>query len=123
MPKGTYEFSIWTKVDEDMGMTQDVKFLEKSRADGHQVYFRKETLRSEIKTIVNNWALYVLQFEVQEDQSALGIFLHKKDADAPFWYDEGMIKDKNFNLYRQEPGWVIRNNYWYKLPKNWPNQR
>ena len=118
MPKGTYDFSIWTKVDEDMGMTQEVKFLENSLADAHQISFRKETLRSEIKTIVNGWALYVLSFEVLEDQSTMGIFLHKKNANAPFWYDEVLIKDKNFNLYHRESGWVMRNNYWYKLPKN-----
>jgi hypothetical protein len=118
MPKGTYDFSIWTKVDEDMGMTQDVKFLENSQADGHQIYFRRETLRSEIKTIVNGWALYELRFEVQQDNSILSIFLHKKNANAPFWYDELLIKNQEFNLYRREPGWVVRNNYWYKLPKN-----
>ena len=99
-----------------MGMTQDVKFLEKNASDGRQISFRRETLRSEIKAIVNGWALYELPFEVLEDQSIFSIFLHKKNADAPFWYDEVMIKAKDFNLYRREPGWTVRNNYWHKLP-------
>ena len=115
MPKGTYYFSIWVKVDEDQGMTQEVKLWEKSRTDGHQIYFRRETLRSSLKTIVHGWALFELPFEVQEENSSLGIFLHKQYADAPFWYDECMIKDQNFTLYHREPGWVARNNYWYKL--------
>jgi hypothetical protein len=118
MPKGTYHFSIWIKVDEDMGMTQTVKMLEKSKADGHSVKFWKEDLRNGLKTIVDGWALFELPFEVQEENSNMGIFLHKKNTDALFWYDEALIKDQHFSLYRRAPGWVIRNNYWYKLPKN-----
>ncbi len=118
IPKGQYNFSIWIKVDEDMGMTQEVNFLEKNLTDSHQVYFRKEDLRSWVKTIVNGWALFELLIEVQQDQSSLDIFLFKKNTNAVFWYDEVLIKEKNFNLYRPAPGWVNRNNYWYKLPVN-----
>lgn len=122
IPKGTYDFSIWIKVDEDMGMTQTAHFLERSQADGHAINFSKVRLQSVIKTIVQGWALFSLQFEVKEDHSNIGIYLNFKNGDAPFWYDEMLIKDPNFNLYQLEPGWVVRNNYWYKLPKNTSNQ-
>ena len=118
IPKGNYTFSIWVKVDEDLGMTEEVRFLETSTTDARQIAFRKETLRSEIKTIVNGWAMFELPFEVLEENSRFGIYLHKKTGSATFWYDEVLIKDKNFDLYRREPGWVVQNNYWFKLPRN-----
>jgi hypothetical protein len=67
---------------------------------------------------VNGWAMFELPFEVLEENSRLGIYLHKKTGSATFWYDEVLIKDKNFDLYRREPGWVVQNNYWFKLPRN-----
>lgn len=118
VPKGSYTFSIWIKVDEDMGMTQGVQFLEKSLTGEQTIQFRKEDLRSGVKTIVNGWALFELPFEVEQDQSRFEIFLLKKNTNTLFWYDEVLIKDKNLHLYRSEPGWVMRDNYWYKLPKN-----
>jgi len=121
IPKGSYIFSIWIKVDEDMGMTQEIKFLENSRSDGRKINFKEGNLRSGIQTIVKGWALFELPFEVQEKNSIFGIFLHKENESAAFWYDEVMIKDTNFSLYRREPGWVVRNNHWYRLPKTWPN--
>lgn len=117
IPKGSYYFSIWVKVDEDLGMTQEVRFQETSQTNGRQISFRRETLRSELKTIVDGWALFELPFEVQEENSIFGIFLQKKNAIIDFWYDEAMIREQSINLYHREPGWVVRNNYWYKLPK------
>ncbi len=119
LSQGAYTFSIWVKADEDMGMTQEVKFVENSRVENGQVYFKEVKLASGIRTIVKGWALFEVPFEVQENNSTMGIFLHQKDANAPFWYDEAMIKDSNFNLYGRELGWIIRNNFWYRLPKNW----
>lgn len=117
IPKGHYFFSIWIKVDEDMGMTHEVKIVENRRADGREVNLKHEGLRFYIQTIVDGWALFDLPFEVYEDTSNLHIFLHKKNVRAPFWYDEVLIKDSDFTLYRREPGWVIRNDFWYKMPK------
>ena len=98
-------------------MTQEVRFQENSQTDGRQLSFRKETLRSGLKTIVDGWALFELPFEVQEDNSVFGIFLQKKNAIIDFWYDEAMIREQSLNLYHREQGWVVRNNYWHKLPK------
>ena len=119
MPKGPYVFSIWIKVDEDMGMTQEVKFLEISQTHGRKINFSQGILSANIQTIVNGWALFEVPFNVQEDNSNMEIYLHKKNANVPFWYDEVLIKDKNFHLYRRYPEWVIRDNYWFKLPKYW----
>lgn len=118
LPKGQYEFSIWIKVDEDMGMTQSVKFLEKNTTDGREIFFRKEDLRFELRSIVQGWGLFVQAFEVKEDHSSMEIYLQKQNATQLFWYDEMWIKNAGTNLYRSSPGWVVRNNYWYKLPKN-----
>jgi len=118
IPKGLYDFSIWIKVDEDMGMTQAVKIVEKNSETGYEVSLQKAELRFYLRTIVNGWALFELPFEVLEPNSTLNIYLFKKNVRAPFWFDEVLIKEKPFNLYRREPGWVVRNNYWYKLPKD-----
>ena len=122
MPKGEYVFSIWIKVDEDMGMTQEVYFLENSRTHGRKTNFGQGILSPHIRTIVNEWALFEMSFEVLEENSNMRIFLYKKNANVPFWYDEVLIKDKNFHLYRRYPEWVIRDNYWFKLPKYWPTE-
>ena len=119
IPKGQYLFSIWIKVDQDMGMLQEVQFLENSRTDAQQRAFKKVALSSELKTIVEGWALFELPFEVQETGSNLNIFLQKNNSNALFWYDEVLIRDRKISLYRKEPGWIVRNNYWYKLPTNW----
>ncbi|MFN0033430.1 MAG: hypothetical protein ACKVUS_00100 [Saprospiraceae bacterium] len=118
IPKAYYYFSVWIKVDEDMGMTQEVKIVENNRADGQEIHFKHEGLRFYIQTIVNGWAMFDVPFEVYGKDSNLKIFMHKKNADAPFWYDEAQIKHTDFTLFRREPGWVVRNDFWYKLPRD-----
>ncbi len=118
LPKGTYNFSIWIKANEDRGMTQEILIMEKSDMKDNENYFSNGKIQSELKTIVNGWALFEGPFEVKKDNSTIGIFFPKKHANAPFWYDEVMIKESSGNLYRRAPGWVIRNNKWHKLPKN-----
>jgi hypothetical protein len=115
IPKGEYTLSLWIKVTEDMGMTQELKIAQNSLADGHQIHFRHEGLRFYISTIVDGWALFDLHFSVYEDNSKTQIFLHKKGANAPFWFDEVMIKPANTTVYRQTPGWIVRDNQWYRL--------
>jgi hypothetical protein len=114
MPKGEYNFSLWIKVTEDMGMTHEVKFVQRSLADNHEINFRHEGLRYYIVTIVDGWALFDLHFSVYEDNSRMQIFLHKKNVNAPFWFDEVMIKPAEATVYRQTPGWVVRDNQWFR---------
>jgi hypothetical protein len=115
IPKGEYTLSLWIKATEDMGMTQELKIAQNSLADGHQIHFRHEGLRFYLSTIVDGWALFDLHFSVYEDNSKTQIFLHKKNANAPFWFDEVMIKPANTTVYRQTPGWIVRDNQWYRL--------
>ncbi len=118
IPKGSYTFSIWIKVDEDMGMTQELSLLETNNSPDNHFYRRQGTaLQKGIQTIVNGWALFEYPFEVEKDGSDMEIYLYKPHVNQTFWYDEVLIKNKDFNLYRREPGWVQRNNFWYKLPK------
>lgn len=115
IPKGEYRLSLWIKVTEDMGMTHEVKLTQRNLTDGHQIHFRHEGLRFYIVTIVDGWALFDLNFSVYEDNSATQIYLHKKSVNAQFWFDEVMIKPTNSTVYRQTPGWISRDNQWFRL--------
>ena len=120
IPKGQYQFSIWIKVDEDMGMTQGIRFVERNLKEedpNHYFILKGSDLRANLKTIVKGWALFDVPFEVREESSKMEIFLYVKGVNLPFWYDEAQIRTREFSLYRREPGWVVLNNYWYKLPK------
>jgi hypothetical protein len=116
IPKGHYNLSLWTYARQDMGMTHELKIIQNSRADGHEINFRHEGLRFYLKSIVNGWALYEMEFTVYDDDSNVRIFLQKRGVQAPFYLDEMLIKPLNSTLYRRVPGWAVRNNFWYKLP-------
>lgn len=115
IPKGEYNLSLWIKVTEDMGFTHELKIVQNNLADGHEINFRHEGLRFYVVSIVDGWALFDLYFSVYEDNSKTKIFLHKKGVNAPFWYDEVMIKPNNATIYRQARGWVVRDNKWFRL--------
>ncbi len=115
LPKGVYNFSVWIYVNEDMGMTHELKIVQNNLDDGHEINFRHEGLRFYISTIVGGWARFDLHFSVYEDNSKTGIYLHKKDVNAPFWFDEVLIKPSDANIYQQLPGWIVRDNHWFRL--------
>ncbi|MDX1910399.1 MAG: hypothetical protein SFV22_02880 [Saprospiraceae bacterium] len=117
IPKGFYYLSVWIKVDEDMGMNHQINIMEKNQSDGRVVYARSDEVRFNIKYIAQGWALFDIPFEVKEEHSIVGLYLHKAKVNVPFWYDEVLIKDARFTLYRKEAGWLVRNNYWFKLPR------
>ncbi|MBL7807954.1 MAG: hypothetical protein JNN28_09080 [Saprospiraceae bacterium] len=109
LPKGVYTFSIWIKANEDMGLPQEYHIRNQGKV-------LNGNLGQGIQTIVQGWALCEIPFDVTEEGSQVDIFLHKKDIEMPFWYDEGMIKAQNSQIYLQKPGWLMHNNFWYKLP-------
>ncbi len=118
MPKGLHRISLWIYVKQDMGMTHEMKIFQNSLADGHEINFRHEGLRFYLKSIVDGWALFEVEFTVYEDNSTTRIFLQKRGVFEPFYLDEVQIKSlTDFLLYRRAPGWVCRNNFWYKLPE------
>lgn len=116
MPKGTYNVSLWVYVKRDMGMTHEMKIFQNSRADGHEINFRHEGLRFYLKSIVDDWALFDMELTVYEDNSDVHMFLQKSGVFEPFFLDEVLIKQSDFNLYRRTPNSVTINNYWYKMP-------
>lgn len=118
IPKGEYRISMWIYAKQDMGMTHEMKIFQHNRADGHEVNFRHEGLRFYLKTIVDDWALFDLEFTVHDDDSVTRIFLQKHGVREPFYLDEVLIKGREFGLYRQAPGWIVRDNFWYKLPED-----
>ena len=98
-----------------MGFTQEAKIIERNLDDGHQVGFRHEGIRFHTVGIVDGWALFDIIFTVYENNSAVDIFLQKENLKGSFYLDEVMIKPTDCTVYRQEPGWVSRNNYWFRL--------
>ena len=114
IPKGVYQLSLWINVAQDMGMTQELKIVQNNTADGHQIYFRHEGMRFYIETIVGDWALFNVEFTVYEDNSITGAYLHKKGVFTPFWYDEVLVKPNDADLYRQAPGFIVKNNHWFR---------
>ena len=113
--KGLYNINLWIYVKQDMGMTHEMKIFQNNLTDGHEINFRHEGLRFYLKSIVDGWALFDVEFTVYEDNSNTRIFLQKKGVFEPFFLDEVLIKPKDFTLYRSTPGWLSRNNYWYKI--------
>lgn len=113
LPKGRYKISCWIYAYQDMGMNQALELEEKNAPDGQQIQVRRENLRSNMKCLVNGWALFEVPVEVLGEQSGVQIFL-KQDAEASFFLDEVLLRPENVDAYHLEPDWIVRNNYWYK---------
>jgi hypothetical protein len=113
LPKGTYTFSAWMRVNQDLGMCHELKIAENKRSDNAQIHLKHEGLQHYLRMIVGDWGLVELGFEVYEGEQ-ITIFFHKRGADVPFVADEVLIKPINTEVFRREPGWVIRNNFYYR---------
>ncbi len=114
LPTGKYVLSCWIYARQDLGMTQVLHLQERDTTSGKTLQTRIEPLQPYLKSLVTGWGLYELPVEVQGGQSELRIFLNQH-ADLPFFLDELLIRPENTDLYRREPEWLVRNNYWYKL--------
>jgi hypothetical protein len=114
LPKGNYSISVWCKATLDMGMNNEMKIIDNKISDGTELSFKHEGLRFYLKQIVGDWGLFEVNFDVHSDESRVRIFMQKKGVDNPFYIDDVVIKPLNTELYRNEPGWVVRNNFWYK---------
>jgi hypothetical protein len=114
LPKGFHYINCWIYVNQDLGMNHDMKIIENRRDNGMEIHFKHEGLRFHLKTIVNGWGLFEFPFEVYHTDSNVRIFLQKPNADQEFFLDEVLIKPADISLYRREPGWLVRNNFWYR---------
>ncbi|MCC6462298.1 MAG: hypothetical protein IT260_17655 [Saprospiraceae bacterium] len=115
LPRGQYTISFWMYVNQDLGMNHELKFFERRLSDGSEIQKRHEGLRFYMKSIVKDWGLFELNFDLYSDSSFTQFFLLKRNVDQPYFLDEVLIKPLNTTAYRREPGWVIRNNFWYQL--------
>lgn len=115
IPKGNYQLSFWVKADEDMGLSPSFQFIETQ--NGETLQYRNESVQFYLRSFVQGWALIEIPFDVLSDKGQIGIFLQKKYCKMPFWYDEVLIKNAGTSYYRREPGWLVHDNYWFKLPK------
>jgi hypothetical protein len=114
LPKGTYSISVWCKVNMDMGMTNEMKIIQNRLSDGGEISYKHEGLRFYLKQIIGDWGLFEVPFEVIGEENRVNIFMQKKNVENPFYMDEIVIKPIMTEVYRNEVGWVVRNNFWYK---------
>lgn len=115
LPPGQYTVSFWIYVNQDLGMNHELRLFENDLGDGREIQFRHEGMRFHLKTIVNNWGLFEIPFEIREGNSRLDAFLWKEKIKQPFFLDEVLIRPQNTDAYYREEFWVVRNNYWYKI--------
>jgi hypothetical protein len=115
LPPGEYSISMWVYALNDMGMTQEIKIFQNTVADGRQLWYNHEGLRFHIRSIVQGWALYDVLFQVREPDTRVSIFLNKPGVNEPMYLDEVLLRPVTTGVYRRQPGWLIRNNYWFDL--------
>lgn len=115
LPQGRYVLTYWMYANQELGMNHDLKIFENNIDQGNELQFRHEGMRFYLKSIVNDWGLFEIPFEVRGDNSRLNIFLLKEKTDQSFFMDELLIRPQDANAYRREKDWVVRNNYWFKI--------
>jgi hypothetical protein len=115
LPKGQYVLSFWMYVNQDIGMNHELRIFENDPGDGREFQFRHEGMRFHLKTIVDNWGLFEIPFDVRNDNTRLSAFLYKEHIQQPFFLDELLLRSQDTDAYYREDFWVVRNNYWYKL--------
>jgi hypothetical protein len=114
LPKGMFTVSMWVQVQQDMGMTQEVRIREIAQNDGHEVHFAHEGCRFFLRSIVDGWALFEVPFEVYDTNSMIDIYLHKAGVNVPFTVDECLVKPMSVTLFREREGGILKDNMWYK---------
>lgn len=113
LPQGTYYVSFWVKADEDQGV---MRVLEMAGIGSNGAFVSKNSheLRFNVRAIVNGWALFDIPFDMKEDMQTAAFYLKPGTVNVPCYIDELLIKRFDSFLYKKQPGWVIRNNFWYK---------
>jgi hypothetical protein len=115
LSKGHYHFSVWLKSDRDMNINPGIVFQEIDPTSKKELKLQHEGPQLPVKGIVQGWGLVDLGVEVVGDQSNVRIYLEPRSIKGNLYLDEVLLKSDEFYLYRDEPQWVVRNNYWYKL--------
>lgn len=114
LPKGKHLLSLWIYAKQDMGMTQEVRIVENERSNGQEVHYGHEGLRFYLQSIVDDWALFEVPFEVYGADSKLDIWTYKHNVHEPFSMDEIVIRPEGSTVYRELGDWFSCNNFWYR---------
>ncbi|MCA0238837.1 MAG: hypothetical protein LCH81_20860 [Bacteroidetes bacterium] len=114
LPKGNYHLGFWIDVKQDMGMVHALHLVENAVSDGHEIQAQDVQARFHLKEIVGDWALFDIPVSVKEDNSSMRVYLLQKGINTTFYLDEVLLRADGFNLYHTRPGWVAKNNFWYK---------
>lgn len=105
---GTYVVSFWVYANSDQGLHHHLRI----RQDDEKK--QEHTLLPFVRAVVNDWALIEIPFTVSEQVHRYTIDLYRPDSGLPFEVDELLIYRAGNNYYREEPGWIVKNNYWYR---------
>jgi hypothetical protein len=108
MDTGTYTISFWMYANKDQGLNHHLHIV----VPGEPAL--EYNLRPYVRAIVNDWALFELPFHNKVPGQAYHCFLYRHDARLGFFLDELLIRRTDQDFYREEPGWMVKNNYWYK---------
>lgn len=105
---GTFSISFWLYANRDQGVNHHLHLV---ASDGPAVEYN---LRPFIRAVVNDWALFEVPFQNAVPGRSYQCFLYRHDARLGFFLDELLIRRADQNFFREEPGWLVKNNYWYK---------
>jgi hypothetical protein len=105
LPSGRYTLSFWVQLRSGAGLSATLW-----QGDAAT---RPQDLAKGLRSIVGDWGLVAFDFEVPT-AGQQRIFLHDPGKRTVLHLDELLLKQSGFDLYKTRPGWVVRNNYWYK---------
>lgn len=92
LPKGHHIISFWLHINQDLGMNHEMKTYENTISDGKEIHVAHDGMRFHLRSVVGDWGLFELSFQVYEPDSRLRIFLQKRGVDQPFFLDELFIR-------------------------------
>jgi hypothetical protein len=108
LDSGAYTISFWMYANRDQGLNHHLHVV----VPGGPAF--EYNLRPYVRAIVNDWALFELPLNNEVPGQAYRCFLYRHDARLDFFLDELLIRRTDRDFFRDEPGWMVKNNYWYK---------
>ncbi len=105
---GSYIVSCWIYANNDQGLQHHLRLWQNNDK------IQEHTLLPFVRAVVNDWALVEIPFTVADSVGNYRIDLYRPDSSLPFEVDELLIYRAGNDYYREEPGWMVKNNYWYR---------
>ncbi len=113
LPKGQYQLRLWLKANLDMGMT--LKANIRQSVGAQELPELSVMLQDRLLGFADGWGLVEAVFEVKDEQTQVQIVLPSQYVSGHYYLDEVMLKSAGFQVYKRAPGWIVRNNEWYKM--------